>query len=218
MFFLPFSFLLLVLFILLLPVLFILIQFGIVGAVSSKLGFPLSVGLFIYFLCILGSSINIPIKKERIEGEGGTAGDLQRYMGFPSGIKERIIAVNVGGCIIPVLLSIYLFQYVEPLKVIVAITIISVISYFLARPVKGIGIAIPALIPPIFCAILTIILSPGNPAFAYISGVLGTLIGADLMHLKDILGMEGRGGVMSIGGAGVFDGIFLVGIISVLLA
>jgi len=54
------------------------------------------------------------------------------------------------------------------------------------------------------------------PAVAYISGVLGVFIGADLLNLKQ-LSKVGRG-VMSIGGAGVFDGIYLVGIIAVLIA
>ncbi len=45
---------------------------------------------------------------------------------------------------------------------------------------------------------------------------LGSLIGADLLNLKKIpeLGTP----IASIGGAGTFDGIFLTGIISVLLA
>ncbi len=53
------------------------------------------------------------------------------------------------------------------------------------------------------------------PAVAYISGVMGILIGADLLRLHQLkkFGIS----FLSIGGAGVFDGIFIVGIISVLL-
>ena len=51
---------------------------------------------------------------------------------------------------------------------------------------------------------------------AYISGAMGTLIGADLMHLKDLRRMGP--GVLSIGGAGVYDGIFLAGLIAAFLA
>jgi uncharacterized membrane protein len=51
---------------------------------------------------------------------------------------------------------------------------------------------------------------------AYISGTLGVLIGADLLHLRHLAAL--RSPVVSIGGAGTFDGIFLTGIIAVLLA
>jgi uncharacterized membrane protein len=45
---------------------------------------------------------------------------------------------------------------------------------------------------------------------------LGTLIGADLMNLGSIQGLHAP--VLSIGGAGTFDGVFLTGILAVLLA
>ena len=78
----------------------------------------------------------------------------------------------------------------------------------------AVGIVVPILIPPLVAATLAFILSPRNPTpVAYISGVLGVLIGADLMNL----GCLTSPGLMSIGGAGVFDGIFMVGIISALL-
>jgi len=51
---------------------------------------------------------------------------------------------------------------------------------------------------------------------AYVSGVLGTLIGADIANLDKIRGLGAP--VASIGGAGTFDGIFLTGILAVLLA
>ncbi|MDP2663865.1 MAG: DUF1614 domain-containing protein, partial [bacterium] len=50
---------------------------------------------------------------------------------------------------------------------------------------------------------------------AFVSGTLGVLIGADILNLRKI---QRYGGFLSIGGAGVFDGIFLVGVISALLA
>jgi uncharacterized membrane protein len=53
-------------------------------------------------------------------------------------------------------------------------------------------------------------------ALAYISGTLGTLIGADLLNLGKIHGLGAP--VASIGGAGTFDGIFLTSIAAVLLA
>jgi len=87
----------------------------------------------------------------------------------------------------------------------------------MARPVKGIGIAVSALLSPIMAAGIALLILPQNAAvLAYISGILGSLIVADLLNLKKIprLGTP----LASIGGAGTFDKIFLTGIISVLLA
>jgi uncharacterized membrane protein len=54
------------------------------------------------------------------------------------------------------------------------------------------------------------------PATAYVAGTLGTLIGADILHLDKLRHLNAP--VASIGGAGTFDGIFLTGILAVLLA
>ena len=51
---------------------------------------------------------------------------------------------------------------------------------------------------------------------AYISGSLGTLIGADLLNLDKVQGLGAP--IVSIGGAGTFDGIFVTGVLSVLYA
>jgi len=54
------------------------------------------------------------------------------------------------------------------------------------------------------------------PQAAFVAGVLGPLIGADLLHLRDIATLET--GIASIGGAGTFDGIVLSGIVAAYLA
>jgi uncharacterized membrane protein len=88
--------------------------------------------------------------------------------------------------------------------------------------VPGIGIATPMFIPPIVAALVALALTglfgAGThvDAVAYVSGVLGTLIGADLMNLGKLRDLGAP--VASIGGAGTFDGVFLTGIVAVLLA
>lgn len=91
----------------------------------------------------------------------------------------------------------------------------TILSKYLSHPVLGVGIVMPAFLPPIFSAILALIFGKPDPSsVAYISGVLGVLIGADLLNLPKIRKINYS--LLSIGGAGVFDGIFLVGIIAVL--
>ena len=64
--------------------------------------------------------------------------------------------------------------------------------------------------PSLTAAIVALLLSRGQAAqLAYIGGSLGTLTGADLLNLPNIRGLGAP--VASIGGAGTFDGIFLIG-------
>jgi len=91
-----------------------------------------------------------------------------------------------------------------------------VLAKILARVAPGKGVSLPAFLPPLLAALFALILTPDFAAStAFISGTLGVLIGADLLNLKKA---RSGGGYLSIGGAGVFDGIFLVGIVSALLA
>ncbi len=87
----------------------------------------------------------------------------------------------------------------------------------IARPIPGLGIATPMFIPPLLAALVALVLNPNwAPPTAYVAGTLGTLIGADLLNLNRI--RELKAPVASIGGAGTFDGIFLTGILAVLLS
>jgi uncharacterized membrane protein len=129
-----------------------------------------------------------------------------------------VLAVNVGGAVIPTLMSAYLvMRYQLWFKAALAVIAIAFIIHTMATPVRGIGIAVPVFAPVIVTAILAFILSREYaPPLAYIGGSMGTLIGADLLNLDKISGLGAP--VASIGGAGTFDGIFLTGILAVLLA
>lgn len=213
MFFLPLSLILLILFILLLPVLFFFLHIQLAGAALTKLGITPNMAILIIPLCLIGSTINIPLMTRPVDPIESVRCPFN-YLGFPQLTGKQIIAINVGGAIIPLLICLYLLPKAPLGKVVIATVICSLVVYKLARPVPMVGIAVPVFIPPLVAATLALLLSPRNPTpVAYISGVLGVLIGADLMNLDCLTSP----GLMSIGGAGVFDGIFMVGIISALL-
>ena len=129
-----------------------------------------------------------------------------------------VIAINLGGAVIPTLVSLYLLVKTGLyFKAGLATLLMTLISFKLAKPIPGIGIALPFFIPPALAALLAIIIGDEDaPVIAYISGTLGTLLGADILNLKKIGNLGAP--VASIGGAGTFDGIFLTGILAVLLA
>jgi uncharacterized membrane protein len=132
--------------------------------------------------------------------------------------------VNLGGAVIPSLISIALIhRFPDSLPyALLAILFVALLTNQVARPVKGLGIVTPALLPPLSAALSATILvyvagAPHDLIFliAYVSGTLGTLLGADIMNLNKIRDLGAP--VASIGGAGTFDGVFLSGLIAVLL-
>ena len=135
--------------------------------------------------------------------------------------------INIGGAIIPILLSIYLIIKKKiPIKQIaIGIIIVTIIAFLVTRPVanKGIIASIPyAFLPAVFASITSAILSWKNfikaAPIAYISGTIGVLIGADFLHLWELLSFQINDKVDAvIGGADVFDMVFITGIIAVVL-
>ncbi len=217
MLFLPISLALFLLFILLLPVLFVLAP----AVAFAKLGLNPFLGYAFFIVCLLGSSINIPLSREErpLTGPHDELMDLFRtYFNIRVPVfRERIIAVNLGGAVLPGLLCLYLLPTVPFGKVVAATVITTAAAHLLSRPVKGVGVVMPAFVPPVIAALSALIISRAHaPQLAYISGVLGTIIGADILRLSQI--KKTGAPFLSIGGAGVFDGIYLVGIVSVLLA
>jgi uncharacterized membrane protein len=135
------------------------------------------------------------------------------------GEKTTLVAINLGGALIPTAISAYLLWKLPPAitYALIAVVIVAVVNHFVARPVKGVGIVAPAFISPIVAALTAYLLPFNTPqVVAYVAGVLGTLIGADLSNLRVIPKLGAP--IASIGGAGTFDGVFLSGIIAALLA
>lgn len=211
--FLSISFLIFVLFILLLPILFLLGLFKIFSIGFQELGLSPGIVFGLLFLTLIGSQINIPLGRYKVRYVRKNS-----FFGFLGRREKEIegLAINLGGAVIPLIISGYLlYKSKEILPIIFSLILVACICKILARVVPQKGIFLPAFIPPIFSALFAVILSPANPAFtAYIAGTLGTLIGADLLNLHKLRRFRG---FISIGGAGVFDGIFLSGIAAVLL-
>lgn len=221
MFYIPIGLIFFVVFWFLLALLVGLVQIGILQYVFEGMGISRRYFLGLLVLCLLGSYVNIPVA--HFPGHPERAGEVVEFFGMQYVVPVlvdspgTVLAVNLGGAVIPFLLSIYLIIKNELYgKSVIAVAIVTVLVHLMARPVPGVGIAVPILIPPLITALVALSLSSWNPApLAYIAGSLGTLIGADLMNLGKVSGLGAP--VASIGGAGKFDGIFLTGLMAVLL-
>jgi len=147
-----------------------------------------------------------------------------------TGVQRTLVTVNVGGALVPVLVSTYILAWaiphsaLDPLsaygKALIVFAVVSIVVNRTSRLIRGLGIATPAFVPPTVTALVTILVysvgAPCNPTqIAYVGGTLGTLVGADLMNLRKLPQLGAP--VASIGGAGTFDGIYTTGLVSVLL-
>lgn len=213
------------------PVLFL----TAIGATFAKLGFSWWQAFLILLLTLIGSFINIPV---RTLASRPAAPAYDRYVAMygrlyriPQQVPRTVLAINVGGALIPLAISLYLLYdsvvisggYLVLGLALLGVAFVTVITKLVARPVPGLGIATPFFIPPLaalFAALILSLFAGGVPAaaviIAYVSGTLGTLVGADLLNLHHIAELGAP--MASIGGAGTFDGIFLTGIIAALLA
>lgn len=184
-----------------------LLELGLLEYTYGRLGIRHRVFTGLLLLSLVGSVVNVPVGRLRVAGapgDGATRGPL--------------VALNVGGALIPTLLALYvLIVHRLFLSGAAAIAAVALLSHRLARPVPGVGIAVPLLVPPIAAAVLALLLAPdAAAALAYAAGTVGTLIGADLANLRRL--RELGAPVVSIGGGGTFDAVFLTGLLAVLLA
>ena len=196
-----------------------------VGEVAfERIGFNSIEFTLILIATLIGSSMNIPVGELKsaeplmVVQEVRVFGMYYRIPAIRYMQKSTIVAVNVGGAVIPVLVSIYLLATHWSLvwAALLGAFLTALLVHLMARKVKGVGIVTPAFLPPLAAALIAYILMPGAPAVvAYVSGTLGALIGADLSNLGSI-GKLGAP-MASIGGAGTFDGVFLTGLMAVLL-
>lgn len=218
----PIAFPFLLLFFLLLGLLVLLIEVRILEYAYESMGISRRYFFILLLLSFLGSYVNIPVAA--LPAEHVRSGQEVYFFGMRYVVPmvtewpRTIIAVNVGGALVPVLVSLYLMVKNKLFgKSLVGVIVVAAIVHAMAYPVPGIGIAEPIFIPPLATAIVALLLArQAAPPLAYISGSVGTLIGADLLNLGKIRGLGAP--VASIGGAGTFDGVFLTGIVAVLLA
>jgi uncharacterized membrane protein len=219
----PLIFFLMVAFFLTALVMLPLLILGMIGEAFMRLGISPSLIFWLLILTLLGSLVNIPIY--RLENREMVGEQVVSYFGMRYRVprlergQATILAVNVGGALIPVALSGYLISQINfGVSLPILLVVVTVAVNRLARPVRGMGIGVPGLVPPLVAALgAYFVCAPELRApCAYIASTLGILIGADLLNLGQIRQLGAP--VASIGGAGTFDAIFFSGILAVLLS
>lgn len=210
-----------VLLLLVFVILAVLVQVGLVRVAFERLGLSQASAVLLMTSSLVGSLINLPLFRITSEPpRPGTLPPLGRFWFFQhlEYHNKTLVALNVGGGLIPLTFSLYLLHH-SPLPTgdaLLGVGVVAIIARLFSRPIPGLGIGMPLFIAPISAALAALLINSEQSApLAYISGTLGVLIGADVMRFKDIrrLGVP----LAAIGGAGTFDGIFISGIVAVLL-
>ena len=175
----------------------------ILQSAFEEVGFNGWEASIIVFSCIIFGWVNIPL----------------------FGYNKWTVAINVGGALIPVAISIYLmFSRKVVLRSMVGMAVVAYFAYNVTSVTPdGVVSSFPYwLIPPVVASLYSIVVSVNSKkkaaSIAYAAGTMGVLMGADLLHLRELLSMKIPSSTMaSIGGATILDMIFLTGVIAVII-
>ncbi|BCU66965.1 membrane protein [Sulfolobales archaeon HS-7] len=201
--------------------------------ILQRVGFTLlesyAISISAALLSLAFSPLNLVVKEINKPVQTYTV-DQVEYFGIPFYIprltfttQNTEVALNLGGAILPTLISVILMIKLTPVQLFLLLIDVMVVSLIISKIAKvhpGVGIVTPAFIPPIIAfglsALLFLRYEYVIPVASYIAGVLGSLIGADLLNMGKVIRYSPP--FVSIGGMGTFDGIYVTGILAVFLA
>jgi uncharacterized membrane protein len=144
-----------------------------------------------------------------------------------SPVWDTTIAINLGGAVIPIAVSLYmLYQAIlitgtsQIFSVCVAIILVASITYMSTRYLPGSGIQVSLIIPALTALLAGLMLSGGTglaaAVTAFVSGIAGTLLGGNIAQIFRIKDLDVP--TVSIGGAGTFGAVFICCILPALIA
>jgi len=173
------------------------IVFSVFEHTASLLNLPPKFFLSFMFASVLSSQMEIPIKRQ-----------------------HPMVTINVGGAVLPLLLASYLtltfslFPYC-----IAAVGVVSTVGFLISQRTKE-GIKLPALALPATATIVSLFFFKqcNCVALAYVAGVIGAIVGVDLLNIPFMFMKLEKQHVLSIGGKGTFDGIFVTGVVALIMA
>src|SRR5262245_41666702 len=161
----------------------VLLQFGVLTYTFGRLGLDPATVSLVLLATFLGSAVNLPLFRMR-SGRMLVESRMVRFLGVRYVVpavwvpQHTVVAVNVGGAVVPVAVSLYLFAHGGlGLAALLAIGVVTAVVHLLARPVAGVGVVVPGLLRPLVAGTGALVLEGvASPPAAYVAGLLGTLI------------------------------------------
>ncbi|QGY40933.1 DUF1614 domain-containing protein [Pseudodesulfovibrio cashew] len=220
--------------------LFVFLPVSIITEAFSKLGLTPAQGVLMLIAIVVGRFVNVPVHtSERLVmvSRPGSMRFSMDAMGrgvrieeeTANELKKQVFAVNLGGCVMPLLLSItfLISLHMEGRAggaygwIGFAMLMVAGGCYALTKADSFTGLRVPLVLPALITFVTVYFFVPREfrPVAAYVAGTLGTVIGGNLIPLlTPRIRNSVAAPVVSIGGAGTFGGVFVAGILAVLLA
>ncbi|MHB8584308.1 MAG: DUF1614 domain-containing protein [Thermoplasmatota archaeon] len=141
-------------------------------------------------------------------------------------LGQSLLTLNVGGALLALLLAgIWLYKRVlPPVRTVGGIALVAVVAHAVVQfdPAQGIVALFPYFfLPPIAAFLYAVLVCAPDPRksvpVGFTSGSIGALVGADLVNLPAVgahfTQSATDSAIVSVGGAGVFDMVFLAGVL-----
>lgn len=180
-------------------------------AALHRLGYEAGVRLALTVAIFAGGLVELPIGRLRIRSAGGSNRESATFR----------IGVNLGGCLIPLGVAIergFRLSASSALPLGIAVVLVALLSLFLARPVARFGVVLAWPLTGLLAGALGLTLgrdSGSTAAFAFVAGLVGPLLGADLTRGPALARLGAlRAG---IGGDGAYDGLLWSALLAAIL-
>lgn len=194
----------------------------------KTLGLSVLESVALYLTILIASVINIPLYefKSRRDSEQKYAS----YLGvkYPLPIwhgHNTVVSVNLGGCIIATIASVYFAMALSSQWVMILLSIVAVSlgTFLLSRPSRSIGYYVPIYVPALLSlavALIALYIYGGGlyncARLSFIAATIGTIAGTSLINIPRLYKLGTS--FISIGGFGSFDGIFVSGVLATIVA
>ena len=160
-------------------ILLVLIQLGALRYAYMRLGISSNAALLLLFSSLVGSYFNIPVvylpEQQVLSHQVIDFFGMRYVVPLVAQWPGTLIAINVGGAVIPTMTSVYLLVRNRLwMPAALATAAIAAVCYWLSRPIPGLGIAEPVFVPAVTAAVVALLLRREQAApLAYVGGSFG---------------------------------------------
>ena len=131
-----------------------LIEIGVLRYAYMRLGLSSRVAIVLLLASLIGSYVNIPVvtllERQILSGQEVEFFGMRYAVPVVIDWPGTVIAINIGGALMPILVSLYLLAKHRLWGLgVLATACVAAVCYWLARPVPGVGIALPTLVPAV---------------------------------------------------------------------
>jgi uncharacterized membrane protein len=203
-----------------------LLEWDLAGPLRQTIGLSTLEAVVLYMAILLAGAVNLPVYEFKSRRDSP-----QKYVSY-LGMKYALpvwhghstaVSVNLGGCIVALMISAYFAMSLQLLPMLLSTAIVSIGIFLLSRPSRSVGFYVPTIVPALLSLLvaLTALYLYGGGLYncarlAFVAGTVGTLLGTTILHLPRIekIGISN----ISVGGIGTFDGIVFTGLLATIVA